>query len=419
MGASQTQTQTQTYILALDQGTTSSRAALYDADGRVVSCAHEAFEQVYPHDGWVEHAPADLLYSQMSAVHKALHAAHVTAASVAAIGITNQRETTLVWDRVTGEPVYNAIVWQCRRTSELCEKLKTSGFEAQIRSRTGLVADPYFSATKLKWILDNVPDARKRAEDGALLFGTVDTYLLWHLTGGRVHATDYSNAARTMLFNIHDKAWDDALLRAFDIPRCMLPAVRPSSHVYGYTDTDLLPGRIPVCGVAGDQQAALFGHLCTAPGTAKNTYGTGCFLLMNTGTEAIGGGGMLTTLAADAAVGYVLEGSVFSAGSCMQWLRDGLRLFSDVEDTAAIAAAAGGTGGVYLVPAFTGLGAPHWNPYARGTISGLTRGTSAAHLIRAGLESIAYQTYDLLEAMRAQGAAVKDVLAVDGGACAN
>ncbi len=413
------------YVIALDQGTTSSRAVLVDSRGQVVSCVQNPFPQRYPQPGWVEHDPRDILSSQLGALTELIVANGLTQRSVACIGITNQRETTVVWRRDTGEPICNAIVWQCRRTAELVERICGDADVAeQVAERTGLVPDAYFSASKIRWILDNVPGARQEASRGNLAFGTVDSWLLWSLTSGAVHATDTTNASRTMLFNIHTMEWDPWLLDLFGIPESMLPEVRPSSGLFGVTDAaGVMPG-IPICGVAGDQQAALFGQCCFERGQAKNTYGTGCFLLMHTGDEPRRSShNLITTVAASApdAPGpeYALEGSVFMAGALLQWLRDELGLIDDVADTSAIARSVPDTGGVYVVPAFTGLGAPYWDAQARGTITGLTRGTTKAHIVRAAVESLAYQVRDLVAAMEADAGVGLAVLGVDGGASAN
>ncbi|MCE2944095.1 MAG: glycerol kinase GlpK [Xanthomonadaceae bacterium] len=411
------------YVLALDQGTTSSRAILFDREAKVVALAQQPFAQIYPQPGWVEHEPMALWETQLGVAREALAKAGVHASQVAAIGLTNQRETTLVWERDTGKPLGNAIVWQCRRTAELCDSLKARGFEAHVRERTGLVIDAYFSATKLQWILDQHPDARERARCGELLFGTVDTWLLWKLTGGQVHATDVSNASRTMLFDIDALRWDEALLDALDIPSAMLPEVRPSSGLFGHTEASLFGGvAIPIAGCAGDQQAALFGQACFAPGSVKSTYGTGCFMLMNTGSKRVPSKhGLLTTIAwgLDGRVDYALEGSIFVAGAAMQWLRDELRVLDRVEDSEALALSVPDSGGVMVVPAFVGLGAPHWDMYARGTVLGLTRGSNRAHLVRATLESIGLQAHDVLAAMQDDAGIALSMLKVDGGAAAN
>lgn len=411
------------YIMSLDQGTTSSRCILFDKSGNIKSMAQKEFTQIYPKAGWVEHDPKEIWSSQLAVTVEAMAKAGVNAEDVAAIGITNQRETTIVWDRETGEPVYNAIVWQCRRTASMIDKLVSEGYSDLIRNKTGLVPDAYFSATKIAWILDNVEGARKKANEGKLAFGTVDTWLIWNMTKGRVHVTDYTNASRTMLFNIHELKWDDELLKLLNIPLSMLPSVKPSSCIYGYTNESLAIGaKIPIAGIAGDQQAALFGQCCFEKGQVKNTYGTGCFLLMNTGKEPIvSNHGLLTTIAAstDEHVEYALEGSVFVAGAAVQWLRDGLRIIKSADQTLDYANSVEDTNGIYLVPAFAGLGAPYWNPYARGTIVGITRGCEKEHLIRATLESIAYQTMDVLKAMEEDLGVKLTSLKVDGGASAN
>lgn len=407
------------YILSIDQGTTSSRAIVFDHEGGIVSQAQREFKQHYPQDGWVEHDPLDIWSSQSSVTAEALTKANISSDKIAAAGITNQRETTLVWDRITGEPVYNAIVWQDRRTASYCRNLVKDGVEPAITDKTGLRLDPYFSGTKLAWILDNVEGARKRAENGELLFGTVDTWLIWKFTNGAVHATDVSNASRTLLFNIHKCEWDDDLLRVFDIPRQMLPEVKASSAVYGNISSNLYPANVPIAGVAGDQQAALFGQCCFDVGMAKNTYGTGCFLLMNTGEQAIQSrNNLLTTIAWQIGdkVEYALEGSVFIGGAVVQWLRDELQIIRNAQECDVLAEQVADNGGVYLVPAFSGLGAPHWDPYARGTILGLTRGANKSHLCRAALESIAFQIADLIDSMRADSAIDLKQLNVDGGA---
>lgn len=411
------------YIVALDQGTTSSRAVVLDHDANIISVSQREFEQIYPHAGWVEHDPMEIWATQSSTLVEVLAKAGISSDEIAAIGITNQRETTVVWDKATGKPIYNAIVWQCRRTASICEQLKKAGLESYIRENTGLVVDPYFSGTKVKWILDHVEGSRERAKRGELLFGTIDTWLVWNMTQGRSHVTDYTNASRTMLFNIHKLEWDEKMLEVLDIPREMLPEVRPSSEVYGQTNIGGKGGtRIPVAGMAGDQQAALFGQLCVQDGMAKNTYGTGCFLLMNTGKDAVlSKHGLLTTIACGpkGEVNYALEGSVFVGGASIQWLRDELKLFSDAMDSEYFATKVKDSNGVYVVPAFTGLGAPYWDPYARGAIFGLTRGVNSNHIIRATLESIAYQTRDVLDAMQADADMRLKALRVDGGAVAN
>ncbi|MCL1939465.1 MAG: glycerol kinase GlpK [Desulfovibrionaceae bacterium] len=412
------------YIVALDQGTTSSRTVILDHEAKVVAVAQRDFPQIFPQPGWVEHDPMQIWATQSSTLTEALALAGLTSEQVAAIGITNQRETTVVWERETGKPVYNAIVWQCRRTAAICEALKKQpGLNEYVRENTGLLIDPYFSGTKIKWILDNVEGARARAEKGELVFGTIDTWLVWHMTQGRVHVTDYTNASRTMLFNIKTLQWDEKLLSVLGIPRTMLPEVKSSSAVYGQTNIGGRGGtRIPIAGMAGDQQAALFGQLCVRDGMAKNTYGTGCFMLMNTGNKAVSSqNGLITTLACgpDGGVAYALEGSIFVAGSAIQWLRDELKIVADASDSEYFAGKAETSNGVYVIPAFTGLGAPYWDPYARGAIVGLTRGSSAKHIIRATLESIAYQTKDVLEAMQSDSGIHLQALRVDGGASAN
>lgn len=410
------------YVLALDQGTTSTRAIIFDKSGAAVACAQQEFKQLYPRPAWVEHAPNDIMGSVVGVISEALVRAGLTAAEISAMGITNQRETTFVWDKKTGKPVCNAIVWQCRRTADYCEKLKADGFAEKIYNKTGLVPDAYFSATKIKWILDNIEGARARAERGELLFGTVDTFILWQLSKGRIFATDYTNASRTMLFNIHSLEWDVELLRLFDIPRRMLPEVKPSGYRYGETDKSFFGSPIPVCGVAGDQQAALFGQACFKAGDVKNTYGTGCFLLMNTGRRAVKSrNGLVTTLAAGLTdkPDYVLEGSVFVGGAVVQWLRDEMKAIATAEDSERLARSVEDSGGVYVVPAFTGLGAPYWDAEARGTITGITRGTTTAHIVRAALEAIAYEVCDLVTAMEKDSGMKLTRLAVDGGACAN
>ena len=410
------------YIMALDQGTTSSRCILFDHDGRVRSVVQKEFTQYYPQPGWVEHDAQEIWDTTLEVARVAMLKNKVPAREIAAIGITNQRETTLVWDKATGEPVYNAIVWQCRRTSGIVDELVGAGLSEKIHAKTGLVPDAYFSGTKLKWILDNVPGARERAERGELLFGTVDTWLIWKLTGGMAHVTDYTNASRTMLFDIHRLCWDEELLKLLDIPACMLPEVRPSSQVYGWSQYELLGGEIPVAGAAGDQQSALFGQCCFESGDVKNTYGTGCFLLMNTGSTPVESrNGLITTIAATlpGQVQYALEGSVFTAGAAVQWLRDELGVISTAAESLEYAESVADTAGVYVVPAFTGLGAPYWNQYARGMITGVTRGFSRAHLVRATLESIAYQTFDICKAMERDAGVPLTRLKVDGGASAN
>ena len=411
------------YIIALDQGTTSSRAILFDKCGNIVSSAQKEFTQIYPKAGWVEHNPMEIWGSQSGVLREVLETTSVRPDEIAAIGITNQRETTVVWDKNTGKPVYNAIVWQCRRTASICDDLKKKGLEESIKSKTGLMIDAYFSATKVKWILDNIEGAREKAENGDLLFGTIDTWLIWNLTRGKVHVTDYSNAARTMLYNIKELKWDEDILKELDIPLCMLPEVKPSSEIYGYTDGEMLAGaKIPIAGCAGDQQAALFGQTCFEEGSVKNTYGTGCFLLMNTGSKPVESkNGLLTTIAwgVDGKVEYALEGSIFVGGASIQWLRDELRLIYDSGQSEYYANQVEDTNGVYVVPAFTGLGAPYWDMYARGAIFGLTRGAKRGHIVRATLESIAYQTKDVLNAMQEDSNMKLKILRVDGGASAN
>jgi glycerol kinase len=410
------------YILALDQGTTSSRAIIYNREGTIVKIAQKEFTQIYPKAGWVEHDPMEIWGSQSGVASEILATTGIPAEEIAAIGITNQRETTIVWEKQTGKPVYNAIVWQCRRTAGICDELKASGMEKYIRENTGLVLDAYFSGTKVKWILDNVEGARQKAQNGELLFGNVDTWLIWNLTKGKVHVTDYSNASRTMLFNIKELKWDEYILKQLDIPASMLPAVKPSSAVYGVTDAKILGAEIPIAGDAGDQQAALFGQVCYSPGMVKNTYGTGCFMLMLTGEKLVHSeNGLLTTIAwgVNNKVEYALEGSIFIAGAAIQWLRDGLKIIYDAKDSDYFATKVPDSLGVYVVPAFVGLGAPYWDMYARGAILGLTRGTTTNHIIRATLESIAYQTRDVLEVMRTDSGIGLRELRVDGGACAN
>ena len=410
------------YILALDQGTTSSRAIIFNKKGEIVAKAQNEFTQHYPENGWVEHDPMEILFSQISAILTVLRKEAVDPKEIAAIGITNQRETTVVWEKETGRPIYNAIVWQCRRTADLCEELKAQGLNDYVKSTTGLLIDAYFSGTKIKWILDHVEGAREQAERGELLFGTIDSWLIWNLTNGKVHVTDYSNASRTMLFNINDLCWDKEILEELDIPECMLPTPRPSSEVYGYTDPSFLGDAIPIAGAAGDQQAALFGQTCFHEGEAKNTYGTGCFLLMNTGEKPVfSKNGLVTTIAwgLDGKVNYALEGSIFVAGAAIQWLRDNMKMIDSSMDSEYMAKKVHGTHGCYVVPAFTGLGAPHRDQYARGTIVGLTRGTNKNHIIRATLESIALQVCDVIDAMRADAGIDLKSLKVDGGASAN
>lgn len=409
------------YVMALDQGTTSSRCILFDKKGEIGSIAQKEFNQIYPVSGWVEHNPMEIWSSQISVATEAMAKIGAHADDIESIGITNQRETTIVWNKNTGEPIYNAIVWQCRRTSDMIMELKNCGFDEVIRKKTGLIPDAYFSGTKIKWILDHVEGAKEEAEKGNLLFGTVDTWLIWNLTNGRVHVTDYTNASRTMLFDIHTLQWDDEILNKLEIPKSMLPDVKPSSFIYGYTESGLLGGAIPIAGVAGDQQAALFGQGCFEQGDVKNTYGTGCFLLMNTGNLAIESkNGLLTTIAASVdSVQYALEGSVFVAGAAIQWLRDELQVIRTAGESEEHALNVEDTCGVYVVPAFSGLGAPYWDQYARGSIVGITRGFNKDHLIRATLESIAYLTHDVLRAMEQDAGVTLKNLKVDGGACAN
>ena len=410
------------YILSLDQGTSSSRAIVFDHKGQICSMAQREFTQYFPNPGWVEHNPHEIWSSQASVIAEAISLIGINGLDIAGIGITNQRETTIVWDRETEEPIYNAIVWQDRRTSEYCDSLKAEGHTEMIRSRTGLIIDAYFSATKIKWILDNVKGARERAEQGKLMFGTVDTWLIWRLTRGEVHVTDVSNASRTMLFNIHTLNWDEELLRLFDIPLSMMPQVRSSSEIYGATKSTIFAHRVPIAGIAGDQQAALFGQMCVEPGSVKNTYGTGCFLLMNSGEKPIDSkNNLLTTVAWKIGdkVNYALEGSIFVGGSVVQWLRDGLGIIRSSSEIEALAASVANTAGVYFVPALTGLAAPYWDQYARGSISGISRGTTAAHIARAALEGIAYQTLDIVDAMQRDAGIDLKELKVDGGAARN
>ena len=410
------------YVMALDQGTTSSRCILFDKKGNICSVAQKEFTQIYPKPGWVEHNPMEIWSSQLAVLTEAMAMVGAAPSDISGIGITNQRETTIVWDKKTGEPVYNAIVWQCRRTAEKIDELIGQGYGDMIREKTGLVPDAYFSGTKIAWILDHVPGARERAEKGELLFGTVDTWLIYNLTKGAVHVTDYTNASRTMLFDIHKLCWDEELLKLHAIPRSMLPEVKPSSCIYGYTDSSVTGGEIPIAGIAGDQQAALFGQCCFEKGQVKNTYGTGCFLLMNTGKEAIASrNGLITTIAASTGneVEYALEGSVFVAGAAIQWLRDSMRMIKTAAQTEEYADKVEDTAGVYIVPAFAGMGAPYWNPYARGTVVGITRGCQKEHFIRAALESFAYQTADVLKAMEEDAGISIAGLKVDGGASAN
>ncbi|HJB28813.1 MAG TPA: glycerol kinase GlpK [Candidatus Blautia faecavium] len=410
------------YVMALDQGTTSSRCILFDKKGNMRSVAQKEYTQYYPKAGWVEHDPHEIWSSQMSVMKEAMGKIGADVADIDSIGITNQRETTIVWDKVTGNPVYPAIVWQCRRTAGMVEELEKEGFGQVIREKTGLIPDAYFSGTKLRWILDYVHGAREAAKEGRLLFGTVDTWLIWKLTRGEVHVTDYTNASRTMLFDIHKKQWDEEILKRLDIPACMLPEVKPSSCIYGYTNEAVMGGRIPIAGAAGDQQAALLGQCCFTPGDVKNTYGTGGFLLMHTGEDAVKSeNGLLTTMAVngDGTPGYALEGSVFVAGAAIQWLRDELKIVESAPESEKYCRSVPDSNGVYVVPAFTGLGAPYWNQYAKGTILGLTRGADRAHLIRATVESLAYQVHDVIRAMEMDAGRKLSVLRVDGGASAN
>ena len=410
------------YILALDQGTTSSRSMLFDHQGSIIGVAQKEFKQIFPQPGWVEHDAEEIWSTQYGTMAEALAKANITMKQIAGIGITNQRETTVVWERKTGRPVYNAIVWQDRRTAAYCDELKAANHAKTIQEKTGLIIDAYFSATKLKWILDNVSGARKKAENGELAFGTIDTWLTWKLSGGELHVTDVSNASRTMLFNIHNCKWDEELLELFTIPKSLLAEVKASSKIYGVTGSTVPDSRIPIAGIAGDQQAALFGQLCTQPGMVKNTYGTGCFMLMNTGEKAIlSKNNLLTTIAwkIDDKVEYALEGSVFIGGAVVQWLRDGLKIIRSSGEVEKLAHQVSDTDGVYVVPAFAGLGAPYWNQYAKGTVFGLTRGSSNAHVARAALDSIAYQTYDVLKSMEADSGISIRELRVDGGATVN
>jgi glycerol kinase len=411
-----------TYVLSIDQGTTGTTVLLIDHHGQIKARASQEFTQYYPQPGWVEHDPLEILEFTRALIRLTMTQANISAGQIKAIGITNQRETTVVWDKYTGQPVCNAIVWQCRRTAPLCEEMKNAGWGEKISDRTGLIIDAYFSATKLAWILENIPDARQKARDGRLLFGTIDTWLLWNLSGGQVHATDFSNASRTMLYDIHKLAWDEEILAYLDIPPTMLPSVHSCSEVYGQCQADILGGEIPLAGVAGDQQAALFGQHCFSPGSAKNTYGTGCFLLMNTGRQAVKSAhGLVTSIAwgLDNEITYALEGSVFVAGAAVQWLRDEMQLISNSAESEVIAQSLEGNDGVYMVPAFVGLGAPYWDMYARGTLVGITRGTGRRHVVRAVLESIAYQSFDILDAMTTDSGISLKSLKVDGGACSN
>ena len=411
------------YIMALDQGTTSSRAILFDKEGNIIATSQKEFTQIYPKPGWVEHNAMEIWGSQSGVMREVLETNSISPNEIAAIGITNQRETTIVWDKNTGKPIYNAIVWQCRRTSDICDEIEANGYKDMIKDKTGLILDAYFSGTKIKWILDNVEGAREKAENGELLFGTVDTWLIWNLTRGKVHVTDYSNASRTMLYNIKELKWDDEILELLNIPKSMLPKVKPSSCIYGNTDEQMLAGaQIPIAGCAGDQQSALFGQTCFEEGSAKNTYGTGCFMLMNTGEKPVESkNGLLTTIAwgVDGKVEYALEGSIFVGGAVIQWLRDELKILYNAKQSEFYATSVEDTNGVYVVPAFTGLGAPHWNMYARGCVMGLTRGANREHLVRASLESIAYQVKDVLHAMEEDSGLKLAGLKVDGGASAN
>ncbi len=410
------------YLMAIDQGTTSSRAIIFDENCNIVNVVQRELTQIFPKAGWVEHDAMEIWSSQLSVITECLAKKGILASQISGIGITNQRETTVVWDKTTGKPVYNAIVWQCRRTSDYCNHLKESGFHEKIQEKTGLVVDAYFSGTKVKWILDNVEGAREKAEKGELLFGTIDTWLIWNFTGGKVFKTDYSNASRTMLFNIHDLKWDEEILEKLGIPQSMLPEVMPSSHIFGHTDKKLMGHKIPIAGVAGDQQAALFGQCCFSKGMVKNTYGTGSFILMNTGDKAVKSeNGLLTTIAwgVDGKVEYALEGSVFVAGAAIQWLRDGLRMIDNAGISQEYAKRVEDSNGVYIVPAFTGLGAPYWDQYARGTIVGITRGVKKEHFIRATLESLAYQSNDVIKAMSTESGVPVKQLKVDGGASVN
>ena len=410
------------YILALDQGTTSSRAIVFDHEGQIRSVAQKEFPQYFPQPGWVEHNPNEIWGSEASVIAEAISTIDITGLDIAAIGITNQRETTIVWDIDTDEPIYNAIVWQDRRTAEFCDQLKADGLTETIRQKTGLIIDAYFSGTKIKWILDHVPGARKRAEEGKLRFGTVDSWLVWRLTRGETHVTDVTNASRTMLFNIHELKWDEELLKLLDIPLSMMPEVKSNSQIYGHTKTTIFAHKVPIAGIAGDQQAALFGQMCLDPGSIKNTYGTGCFVMLNTGEKPIvSKNNLLTTIAWQIGnkVNYALEGSIYVGGSVVQWLRDGLGIINHSSDVESLAQSVPGSGGVYFVPALTGLAAPYWNPYARGTIVGITRGTTAAHIARAALDGIAFQTYDIAQAMAKDMNDRLTELKVDGGASQN
>jgi glycerol kinase len=414
---------TKKYVLSIDQGTTSSRAIIFNKHGEIVHVTQKEFTQIFPKSGWVEHDATEIWSSVQSVVAEALSHPEISSSDIATIGITNQRETTVVWDKNTGQPVYNAIVWQSRQTMDICNDLKAKGLDSMFREKTGLLIDAYFSGTKVKWILDNVEGAREKAEKGDLLFGTIDTWLVWKLTGGKVHVTDYTNASRTLMYNIHELKWDEELLKHLTVPTSMLPEVRPSSELYGTTDKDHFQGiELPISGMAGDQQAALFGQACFKEGMAKNTYGTGCFMLMNTGEKAVPSkNGLLTTIAwgVDGKVEYALEGSIFVAGSAIQWLRDGLRMFREAKDSELYATRVQSSDGVYLVPAFVGLGAPYWDSEVRGAVFGLTRGTTKEHFVRATLESLCYQTKDVLSAMEADSGIKLEKLRVDGGAVAN
>lgn len=410
------------YIMSLDQGTTSCRCILFDKKGNIVSMAQKEIKQYYPQSAWVEQDAMEIWSTQIGVAQEAMYKINASYENIAAIGITNQRETTIIWEKETGRPIYPAIVWQCRRTANYCDSLKENGLEKIYRQKTGLMIDAYFSATKIKWILENVPNAMQQAQKGELLFGTVDSWLIWNLTKGKVHVTDYSNASRTMLFNIHSLKWDKEILSELNIPKVILPDVKPSSYIYGYTDSTIFGGKIPISGAAGDQQAALFGQTCYSAGNAKNTYGTGCFLLMNTGEKPVNSkNGLLTTIAwgIDNKIEYALEGSIFVAGAAIQWLRDELKLIDSAEDSEYMAQKVCDTNGIYIVPAFAGLGAPYWDQYARGTIVGITRGVNKYHIIRATLESLAYQVYDVLKAMEEDSGITLKSLKVDGGACAN
>ena len=409
------------YIMALDQGTTSSRTILFDKKGRIIAQANKEFEQIFPNPGWVEHNPEEIWMTQLLTMEEVMKESGATGEDIEAIGITNQRETTVVWDKDTGKPIYNAIVWQCRRTADIVDDLIAKGYKDKIRQKTGLVPDAYFSGTKIKWILDNVKGAKVKAQKGQLLFGTIDSWLMWKLSGGEIHATDYTNAGRTMIFNIKQLKWDEDLLKILDIPQNMLPEVKPSSGVFGYTKEDIFGKKIPISGVAGDQQAALFGQGCFNRGDVKNTYGTGCFLLMNTGNTPVESkNGLITTIAASTdKAEYALEGSVFVAGASIQWLRDQMRMIDNASDSEDVASKVSDSGGVYVVPAFTGMGAPYWKQGARGTVVGITRGTKREHFVRATLESLAYQTYDVLKAMEQDFGDEITSIKVDGGACAN